>query len=82
MSNSCEDQAKSTGVSKMAKISGSAKNYEHPEDKAERLCRGGFADGGAIPMPKPDPRGYYPPQTYSDGKPVYSDAKAIKRDGN
>ena len=48
MSNSCIGKEKSTGASKMGKISGSAKNYEHPSDKAERLCRGGYAEGGAV----------------------------------
>lgn len=47
MSNSCEGQAKSTGASKMAKISGSAKNYEYPEDKAKRMCDGGTAGMGS-----------------------------------
>lgn len=38
------------------------------------------ADGGRIPMPKSDPRGYYPPQTYSNGDPIYSDSKAMKKE--
>lgn len=58
MSNSCEDQAKSTGASKMAKISGSAKNYEHPEDKAMRMCNGGYAAGGPVQLPPKDQTRY------------------------
>ena len=46
MAHSCEDKEKSTGAAKMAKISGTPKNYEHPEDKAKRMCNGGYAFGG------------------------------------
>lgn len=38
----------STQREKMEKVSGSAKNFESRSDKAERLCRGGYADGGAV----------------------------------
>ncbi len=48
MSNSCIGKEKSTGAAKMAKISGSAKNYQHAEDKAKSLCRGGYAKGGSV----------------------------------
>lgn len=51
MSNSCEPEAKSTQSSKMAKISGSAKNYEHPEDKAKRMCNGGSTGLGSGKSP-------------------------------
>lgn len=37
-----------TSSEKMKHITGSHKNYEHPSDKAERLCRGGFAKGGSV----------------------------------
>lgn len=48
MSNSFLGKVKSTGASKMGCVSGSAKNYEHEEDKAKRMCRGGYADGGEV----------------------------------
>jgi hypothetical protein len=28
-------------------ITGSAKNYEHAEDKAKRMCNGGYKRGGS-----------------------------------
>jgi hypothetical protein len=37
-----------SGREKMAKISGSPKNFESQSDKAERFCRGGFKDGGKV----------------------------------
>lgn len=46
---------------KMKNITGSAKNYEHSQDKAERLCRGGYAKGGHVL----DPGG--PTETKSEG---------------
>ena len=58
MSNSCDGQVKFTGASKMASISGSAKNYEHPMHKAERLCRGGYAAGGPVQLPPKDQSRY------------------------
>mgnify|MGYP001567607893 CR=1 FL=1 len=48
MSNPYEGKEKSTGSAKMAKISGSSKNYESQEEKAERR----YACGGKAIMPK------------------------------
>lgn len=48
MTSSCESKVKSTGATKMAKVSGSAKNYEFPEDRAKRFCNGGYAAGGPV----------------------------------
>lgn len=46
MSNSFIGKDKSTSAAKMAKISGSAKNYEHAEDKAKRIAKvGSNVDG-------------------------------------
>lgn len=58
MSNPCEGKVKSTGASKMASISGSAKNYEHTGDKAERFCNGGYAAGGPVQLPPKDQTRY------------------------
>jgi len=51
MANPYYTKMKSTGASKMAKTSGSSKNYESQEDKAERRYGAGaskFADGGQV----------------------------------
>ena len=40
-----------TSSKKMKSITGSAQNYESPSDKASRMCRGGYADGGRTPQP-------------------------------
>lgn len=58
MSNSCKGEMKTTGAAKMAKISGSAKNYEHPEDTAKRFCNGGYAAGGPVQLPPKDQTRY------------------------
>lgn len=51
MSNPCLGKEKSTGATKMAKISGTSKNYEHPEDKADRMCEGGSIGLGSGKSP-------------------------------
>jgi hypothetical protein len=51
MSNLCSDKAKSTASTKMAKISGTSKNYEHPEDAAKRMCSGGSIGLGSAKSP-------------------------------
>jgi hypothetical protein len=63
--SSCEKEVKSTGASKMAKISGSAKNFEHTGDRAERLCRGGYADGGEVTWDKGSGRGMLEDRKYA-----------------
>jgi hypothetical protein len=48
------DEAHKTKRAKMGCITGSPANFESGADKAERLCRGGMADGGeveATPLP-------------------------------
>ena len=39
---------RATSELKIKHITGTSKNYEHPSDKAERLCRGGYAKGGPV----------------------------------
>lgn len=51
MSNSCEKQAKATASTKMAKISGSSKNYEAPDEAAKKMCSGGSIGLGSGKSP-------------------------------
>ena len=54
MSNPFLGKAKSTGASKMAHTSGSAKNYEDSRDTAKRRYGKGYSEGGeveATPLP-------------------------------
>lgn len=64
MSNPYLGKSKSTCSTKMGNISGSAKNYEHPEDTAKRFCRGGYADGGEVDATP------VPPSPFMDVKPT------------
>lgn len=50
---------------KMAAITGTHKNYEHAQDKAERLCRGGYNAGGEV-----DATSDTLPNPFSEIKPV------------
>ncbi len=40
------------------------------------------AEGGEVPTPKADPRGYYPLNRYTDGKPVYGDMQRRQKVGD
>lgn len=43
-----EDKAHTTKRHKMGCITGSMDNFESPADKATRMCRGGYANGGMV----------------------------------
>ena len=39
---------KDTSALKMKNMTGSAQNYEHEGEKAERFCHGGYVNGGKV----------------------------------
>lgn len=68
MSNPFKEEARKTNRAKLSKEGVSGKDSEDSYARAQRIAKG-YADGGAVPTPKPDPR--YE-QTYPDGKKVFS----------
>jgi hypothetical protein len=59
-----EDEAHKTKRAKMGCVTGSPSNFESPADKAQRFCRGGYAEGGEVENSTP-----IPPSPFMDVKP-------------
>lgn len=46
--NPFKNEVHKTKRAKMGCVTGSPENFESGADKAERFCRGGYADGGGV----------------------------------